>query len=375
MTLRVGVNLTWIAPGRVGGSEEYLSRQLLGLPEAGGLDVSLFCTPTFSDAHPELTRRFRIVETPFDRDNRALRIALEHSWLPAQTRELDVVHHGGGTMPLIGKRPAVLTVHDLQYLEFPEYFSDSRRRYLDRMMTASVGRAAVIATPTEFVRQTVLDAFGPDPDCVVVVPHGVPTIERPVDEAIADIRSRYGVGDRDYVVYPAITHPHKGHRVLVDMIPFLPDDLALVLVGGAGPAETALLGAIAELDVADRVVRTGRVPAADRDGLVAGATALVFPSQYEGFGAPLIEAMELGVPVVGSDTPAVREVVADAAVIVDGGQSEPGAAWGAAVADARRRRDELVRLGRERRQSFTLDVSGRALAAAYEQAVDDRGNP
>jgi alpha-1,3-rhamnosyl/mannosyltransferase len=373
MTLRVGVNLTWIAPGRVGGSEEYLSRQLVGLPDDRHLDLNLYCTPTFATVHPELSGRFRIVETPFDRDNRALRIALEHSWLAAQTRDLDLVHHGGGTMPLIGKRPTVLTVHDLQYLELPEYFSESRRRYLDRMMTASVGRAAVIATPTEFVRRTVLDAFGPEPDRVVVVPHGVPAIDRPDADAVAAVRARYAIGDRAYVVYPAITHPHKGHRVLVDMVPSLDDDLAVVLVGGTGPAEAAICEAIADRGIADRVLRTGRVPAADRDALIAGADALVFPSQYEGFGAPLVEAMELGVPVVGSDIPTVREVVGDAAVIVSDQRTEPGTAWANAVAEARRRRDELVGLGAARRQSFTLDVSGRALAAAYERAADDGG--
>lgn len=368
MTLTVGVNLTWIAPGRVGGSEEYLVRQLLGLPDDGRFDATLYCTPTFTAARPELSGRYRIVETPFDRDNRALRIALEHSWLPARTRELDVVHHGGGTMPLIGNRSTVLTVHDLQYLQFPMYFSEARRRYLDRMMAASVERASVIATPTEFVRATVLEAFGPDPGRVVVVPHGVPAIARPSDDAVAEARVQHGVGARPYVVYPAISHPHKGHEVLIDMAASLDDDLAVVLIGGVGSAESTLQEAITTRGVRDRVVRAGRVSAADRDALIAGAEALVFPSRYEGFGAPLVEAMELGVPVVCSGVPGVREVVADAAVVVDVDPSaaDAGSAWVAGVAEARRTRDALVRLGADRRRAFTLDISGRSLAGAYE---------
>ena len=375
MTLRVGVNLTWIAPGRVGGSEEYLTRQLLGLPTDHGIDLELYCTPAFTRAHPELAGRFRVVETPFDRDNRALRIALEHSWLAGRTRELDLVHHGGGTMPLVGKRPTVLTVHDLQYLALPEYFSDGRRRYLERMVAASVARATVVATPTEFVRRTVIDAFGAEPEHVVVVPHGVPRIERPPDSDLDEVRSRYGLSDRRYLVYPAITHPHKGHRVLIDMLGSLDDDTALVLVGGIGAAEPALLEAVATRGVAERVVRTGRIPATDRDALLAGADAMVFPSEYEGFGAPLVEAMELDVPVVCSGATAAREVVDDAAVIVDVRPSAAGAGavWAAAVADARRRRDDLVRRGRERRRAFTLETSGRALAAAYELAAGGAG--
>jgi glycosyltransferase involved in cell wall biosynthesis len=119
------------------------------------------------------------------------------------------------------------------------------------------------------------------------------------------------------------------------------------------------------MGIGDRVIRTGRVTATDRDALLAGASALVFPSEYEGFGAPLVEAMALGVPVVCSAAPAVREVVADAAVIVDGGAE----AWAAAVADAASRRDELVARGEVRRQAFTLDASSAALAAAYRLAA------
>lgn len=369
---RVGVNLTWIAPGRVGGSEEYLTRQLTGLPDDGRFEVTIYCSPSFTSAHPELASRFAVVETPTDRDNRALRIGLEHTWLATKLRGADIAHHGGGTMPLVGPRTTLLTVHDLQYLELPTYFSAARRRYLDRMMTWSVDRASIIATPTRFVRDTVLDAFGIEPGRVVVVPHGVPSIGRPDDEALRTVRVRYGLADRPYVVYPAITHPHKGHRSLVEMVPHLAEELLVVLVGGEGTAEAELVRRVAECGVADRIVRTGRVPAADRDTLLADAEALIFPSEYEGFGAPLVEAMELDVPVVCSAIAACREVVGDAGVVVDVAPSDPGvgAAWAAGVAEARRRRDEFVTLGRLRRQSFTLAGSGEALAEAYRRVIE-----
>jgi glycosyltransferase involved in cell wall biosynthesis len=113
-------------------------------------------------------------------------------------------------------------------------------------------------------------------------------------------------------------------------------------------------------------VRAGRVPDSVRDALVVGADAVVFPSEYEGFGAPLVEAMELGTPVVCSAAPAVREVVADAAVVVP---EANGVAWAAAVTAAVSRRQQLVAAGHARRQVYTGAASGEALATAYRAAA------
>jgi glycosyltransferase involved in cell wall biosynthesis len=373
-TMGVDVNLTWLAPGRVGGSEEYLCRQLAGLFAAGAaedLSVRLFCQPSFPLAHPEFDGLAEMVTLPIDRDIRGVRIAAENSWLARHTRGADVVHHGGGTAPMIGRRAMLLTVHDLQYLRFPHYFSRAKREYLTRVMPGSVQRATLVGVPSEFVRGTVIDAFGVDSDRVTVIPHGVPPLERPDDAAIAAARTRYGISG-DYVVYPAITHPHKGHTTLVDFLAATAtpahalSGLGLVVVGGEGSAEHTFQAAVGAAGVASRVVRTGRIPAADRDALVAGARALVFPSEYEGFGAPLVEAMDLGVPVVASDHPAVVEVCGGAAVVVT---TRSGDAWADAVVTALQRAEELVAAGHARRDAFTIERSGVALAAAYRSVA------
>lgn len=363
--LDVAVNLLWVAPGRVGGSEPYLERQLLGVDDAG-LRLTLYCTRSFAEAHRALGNVHRFVVAPGGQDFRGGRIVAEHSWLAYRTRSADLVHHGGGTAPLVGHRPIVLTIHDLQYRTFPQYFSRVRHTYLDVMMPRSVRRAAVVTTPSEYVRGTVIDAFGVDPDRVRVVPHGVPPIGDPTADDIERARVRAGVGSAPFVVYPAITHPHKGHLVLVDMLAHADPELHLVLPGGEGAAERALREAIATSGCADRVHRVGRVSDSDRDALIAGAEALVFPSAYEGFGAPLVEAMALGTPVVCSAAAAVVEVVGDAAVVVP----EPtGEGWSAAVDVARRRSRDLIAAGHVRRAEFTTEVSGKALARAYRDAA------
>jgi alpha-1,3-rhamnosyl/mannosyltransferase len=364
-TTRVAVNLTWMTPGRVGGSEEYLTRQLCGISPSE-FDVEIYCDRRFDECHPDLAERFRTTAMPSIGDRRAMRIALEHTWLAVVARGADVVHHGGGTAPMIGSGPFVLTIHDLQYLRYPCYFSGARRRYLRAVVPRSARRAAVIAVPTAFVRDDVIEAFGVAAERAVVVPHGVPAITPPDADRIERARRRHSVGGRPYVIYPAITHPHKGHRVLVEMLDHLGDDTAVVLIGSEGAAEADLRRAVAASAQAARVVRAGRVSAADRDALVAGAEALVFPSEFEGFGAPVIEAMALGTPVVCSAADALVEVAGDAAVIV---ATADGAAWADGVIAARAQRDDLVARGRRRRDAFTVDASGRALAAAYRQAV------
>lgn len=365
---RVAVNLLWLTPGRVGGSEEYLVRQLDGLPKSLELDVTLYGHPDLAGAYPTLASRFEIVAMPFRRDIRGARIVLEHTWFAARCKSADLVHHGGGTMPVFADCPAVLTVHDLQYLQFPQYFDRKRITYLRRMVPRSVRRATIVAAPSNFVRDAIVTELGADPNRVVVVPHGVPESEPPDDGRVGDALTRYGIGKRPYVVYPAITHPHKGHRVLVEMMLHTDPELLLVLTGGKGAAEDSLLHSITEAGIGDRVVRTGRVPSDDRDALIRGAQALVFPSEFEGFGAPLIEAMALGTPVVCGSHRAVREVVGDAAVIVD---SPAGQDWAAALSKAWLSRDALIAAGAVRSRVFSIEASGIALADAYRLAIDN----
>ena len=130
-TVDVAVNLMWCVPGQVGGSEQYLVRQLLGLAEqASEFRPTLYCLASFVDAHPELAALFPMAPARVGGTDRPRRIIAEHTWLRRRTRGADLVHHGGGTAPLGGTRPFVLTIHDLQYLTHPDYVSAGKLRYL-----------------------------------------------------------------------------------------------------------------------------------------------------------------------------------------------------------------------------------------------------
>jgi alpha-1,3-rhamnosyl/mannosyltransferase len=369
-TIRAAVNLLWCVPGGVGGSEHYLVRQLAGLGLAGApVELTLFATAAFREAHAADLPGCSFVDAPHDGARRPVRIVDESTWLHRRTRGFDLVHHGGGTAPRRARRPYVLTIHDLQHRTFPHYVSRVKRWYLDAVVPGSARRAAAVAVPSEYVRTSVVRELRVHPSHVSVVPHGYePTL---LTDATPEheLRSRHGLGASRVIVYPAMTAPHKRHDFLVELMRrhWTDSRLALVLIGGRGAAEDELTRAVASspAEVGRRIFRLGRVSDADRNGLLAMAEALVFPSEYEGFGAPVIEAMALGTPVVCSDATCLPDVAGDAALVLPLRLD----AWASALDEVAARRDELVRAGRARARHFTAVASAEALLTAYRAAI------
>ncbi len=368
MTLKVGVNMLWCVPGEVGGSEEYFVRQLLGLAEfPTRCDVTVFVPRGFVAAHPDVASAVRVVESESDCRSRLRRIVVENTWLARHAKKFDLIHHGGGTMPSRSKTPCVATIHDLQYLTYPDYFTSTKRAYLGRRVPNAARRATVITVPSRHVKTSVASSFGIDPARIVVVRHGIePTLGmHPTPEA--ELRARFGIRTSRVLVYPAITHPHKNHEFLLELLagPWSDPDISVVFAGGAGLADERVARAIADKGLSERVVRTGRVRPADRDGLIAMAEAVVFPSQFEGFGAPVLEAMAIGTPVIASDATAIPEVVDGAGVVLPLTIDE----WSTALNVVSARRSELIAAGKSRAAHFTARGSAEDLLGAYEMAV------
>ena len=360
----IAVNLLWCVPGDVGGSEEYLVRQLLGLAEtAPQLRPTLCVVDGFVEAHRDVAELFPTVVASFDGASRVRRIAGEVSWFRRRTSSVDLRHHGGGTAPLGAVRPYLLTIHDLQYRTYPQYFSRKKRTYLAAMIGRSVRKARIVTVPSDYVRLSVIEGFGAEPSRVMVVPHGFePELLTDVTDE-AELRRRFALSDGRVIVYPAVTNHHKNHRFLIDLLSstWRDPDLRLVLIGGSGTSEAEVRAASDP-----RILRLGRVPAADRNGLLKMADAMVFPSRYEGFGAPLIEAMALGCPVIASDSTCIPAVLDGAGLV------RPLVAdqWADALDQVARDRATMVAAGLRRAAAFTARASGAALAAAYTTALE-----
>jgi alpha-1,3-rhamnosyl/mannosyltransferase len=368
---KVGINLLWLVPGVVGGSETYTTRLLHGLVERSSeLDYTLFALPEFADAHPELAKSFKITFAPVSGHWKSFRVAGENSWLAAQCRRrhIDLIHHAGGTVPVVRVARSVLTVHDLQYLYYPEYFTKAKLGYLKTMVPRSAEAARLVLTPSEYTRRTVIERLNIDPSIVVVVPHGISP--RP-PQAASDVRARYGIKGR-FFLYPAITYPHKNHLVLIEafarVLEHYPDTM-LVLTGAKGSMEVRIAKEVTKLKIRDKVLRLGYIPSVDLDALYTEAVAMTFPSRFEGFGAPVLEAMARRCPVIASDASALPEVVQDAGYLVSPDNSDQWAQAMTYLLTEDVSRKELAESGLKRATEFTWGRAADVLEDSYRHAL------
>ena len=377
---KVALNLLWMVPGVVGGSETYMTRLLRGLLETGSdLDYTIFALPQFAEAHPDLATSYETLYAPLTGQVKSFRIAGENTWLArqARSRKIDLIHHGGGTMPLIRTTRSVLTIHDLQYLYFPEYFTRSKLTFLKAMVPRSAEAARLVLVPSEYTRRTVIERLSIDPSIVIVVPHGI--APRDQEEVPSDIRERYDLGG-PYFLYPAATYPHKNHLVLVEALAKLlkvHPEAKLVLTGAKAWQEWSVakemgerIGReIAKFGLKDKVQRLGYVPSADLDALYNEAVAVCFPSRFEGFGAPVLEAMARRCPVIAANASALPEVIEDCGMLVSPDNAEDWCKAMCQMLEEPSLRDGYAAAGYERAKLFNWDRSATILEDAYKHAL------
>lgn len=208
---------------------------------------------------------------------------------------------------------SVATIHDLSVFKFPETHPIERVRQFERLFTDSINRASVLLTDSEAVRQELLVFAGCDPATVVAIPLGVSENYRPMGEKEWKQVNRYNwLGYRHYVLTVATLEPRKNIDKLLAAYQNLPLSLKraypLVLIGSSGWAKDDLNKALSMAITEGWLHVLGYVDERELPSLVAGAAMFIFPSKYEGFGLPVIEAMACGIPVITTDIPVLREV-------------------------------------------------------------------
>ena len=374
MRLRVGVNLLYMRPGVVGGSEVYIERLLraLGAEAAEDVELTLFVNRRFRDAHADLAADHHVVVAPITGDSPPIRIGIESTWLAfeASRRPLHLVHHVANSIPHVRTRPAVVTIHDLQPIVRPRDMGRVKGAYLRRRLRPAARKARVVTTPSEYTRRLLIDRFELDEARVIVVP--APLFPQEMGIEADDGTDASGI-EGPFFLYAAITYPHKNHLMLLRAFARVArshPSVSLVLTGGRGAGEDAVLSEVGRLGLSDRVHRLGRIPRADLDNLFRRSVALTFPSRHEGYGLPVAEAMVLGCPIIASNATALPEVVGNAGILLDPDDVDGWADAMERVLQDEGFRRELVAAGRERGHSLSPARTASRLVGAYRLAWD-----
>jgi len=297
--------------------------------------------------------------------------------LPVQaiTGPLDLFHSPDFVLPPVGRTPAILTVHDLSFMRVPEFFVPGFRQYLEGAVGWAVKRARHILADSESTRRDLVELLAVEPERVTVLYPGVESRFRPVqdEQSLARVRARYELPER-FILGLSTLQPRKNFEGLIEAYRRLLTgrgsgagiaDLYLVIVGGQGWMYEDALALVERRGLSERVRFTGFAEDQDLPAIYSLASVFAFPTWYEGFGLPVLEAMACGTPVVAADNSSLPEVVGEAGLLVDAADADGLAEAIAQLVLDGALRERLIRAGFKQAQRFRWEDSAQQLLKIY----------
>jgi glycosyltransferase involved in cell wall biosynthesis len=377
--MRIGLNLLYLIPGRVGGTERYalsLLRAMARLDTVASFHI--FVSSDAADVALPTQPNFHRVVCRFPARHRSLRYVWEQVLLPLQLRRrgIDLVHSLGYVGPLNSSCPRVVTIHDTNYLALRDLMSPAKRYLVPFFVRESARRSDHVITDSNFAAAQIRADTGIEGGKISVI-HlgGREQAAGPAELRWSEIAERYPI-QKPYIVAFSSPFAHKNVPRLVDAFSRLSARLphSLVLIGHVAERD-ALERAILKASLGGRVVPAGYVPDAHVAALLQNAELFVFPSLYEGFGLPLLEAQELGVPVACSNTTSLPEVAGDSAFFFDPTSVEEMTEAISRCLTDPELRGELVRKGSVNVRRFAWAETARKTLALYRRVIGEPAPP
>jgi glycosyltransferase involved in cell wall biosynthesis len=373
--VHVGLNLVYLVPGETGGME-VVARELL--PElvraAPGSRFTAFVNPHAArDADAPWNALADPVVVPVDARNRVQWVRGEQQLLPrlGARHGIDLLHSLASTAPAWGRFRRVVTIHDLIYRFHPDAHPGVRSLGMRALVRLAASRSDRVIADSAATRDDLVRFLRADPARVDVVPLGVGSTRQGDATPERALRERHALGDRRVVLSVSAKRPHKNLRALLDGLAGIPAERRPVLIvpGYTTWHEAELREHSDRLGVAGDVRFLDWVSRADLEGLYDLADCFVFPSLYEGFGLPVLEAMRRGVPVACSNASSLPEVAGDAALLFDPRDTQAIRAAMERLLTDRTLASDLAERGRERAKAFSWERSARETLGSYERAL------
>ncbi len=362
--MHVGLNLVFLTPGEQGGMEVYARELIARLRERDDLRLTAFTNRAIGD-WPGVES----VVIPVRPKRRVEWVRGEQQHLPraAARAGCDVLHNLASTAPLRGRVPSVTTIHDLAYKLVPEAHFGVNALGMRALVGGAARRSRRIIAVSQATADDIVEHLGLPAGKVDVVPNG---LGQPAGGAVtpeAELRERLALGGRQVLLTVSAKRPHKNLPRLIEAVAGMEPGARPVLVMPGYPTQQddELRARAAELRAGDDVRILGWVDDADLEGLYALADAFVFPTLFEGFGLPVLEAMARGLPVACSDLPVLREVAGDAALMFD---PRDVGAMRAAIERVLAGGPDAER-GRAQAARFTWERTAELTAASYRRAL------
>jgi glycosyltransferase involved in cell wall biosynthesis len=372
---RIGIDARKLKDFGIGSYVRNLVEALSRRPEAAAYDFRLYVRGEDLDAVPPLGDHFSIVQE--DSPGYSVSELTRFSWRLLRER-LDLFHATHYVIPPLARARAVVTIHDIIHILYPQFLPNRAALVYARVMIRrALNRADRILTVSYNTKRDLVDYFGIAPARVEVVYNGVSSKFRPdlPREERERVAAKYRL-PRPYLLFLGGEKPHKNVRNVLRAFAqarrerALPH--ALVLAGPMPKNRSRVEAIISALELDSRVCRPGVVPEEDLPGLYAGADAFLYPTLYEGFGLPVVEAMASGVPVLTSSTSALQEVAGGYALLVDPMDVDAIAKGIALLATDPARRAEFVELGKRRARDFSWDRAAERTLQIYAEALGTR---
>jgi glycosyltransferase involved in cell wall biosynthesis len=368
--VHVGLNLVFMVPGETGGMEVAARALIPALRDAApGARFTAFVNREAAGEDVGVEQ----VVVPVAARNRLEWVRGEQHLLPGLARRAgcDLVHSLASTAPFHGRFARVTTIHDLNYLVVPDAHFGVRGLGMRVLVPLAAWTSHRVITDSAATRADLVERLNLPPARIDVVPLG---LGRPAEShatPAAELRARLEVGDRRVVLSLSAKRPHKNLRCLLDALARIPPERRpiLVLPGYPTPHEEELRAHAAAIGVGGDVRFLGWTADEDIEGLFALSDAFVFPSFYEGFGLPVLEAMARGVPVACSDRASLPEVAGDAALLFDPADPASVAAAVERLLADTVKADRLRVRGRERAAGFTWARAAELTLASYERGA------